>query len=144
MEMIETKMMKMAELKMDESITAASSGHGGIDFSVDVSYEMGRMNQKKKQQRSVMRGDLKSALVPDRPVAIYRAKSDEDESVKAYKKESKWKKLLKGVSIKPNTKGNTINKALRREVLAYTTDGIAQVCILTVSLSHFLYFLLMF
>ena len=118
MELIENKMMKMAQLKMDEQIA--------IDMALDVNYEMNQISIKKKQKRFVKRSDLKTALVPDRPVTIYRAKSDE-ENPNAYKAESKWKKLLKEVSIKPNTKGNTINKALRREVLAYTTDGIAQV-----------------
>ena len=62
-------------------------------------------------------------LVPDRPKNLYRSKTQEEREKGS---KGRWRRLMAGVSFAPSTKGNTINKALRREVLAYTTDGIAQ------------------
>ena len=113
-EIKENKMLMLAELKLDD-----------IDEDSDYDQQAKIRKEREKQKNISRSNDLKEVLIPDAPANLFRAKSDKNKG-KTNKSETKFQKLMKGVSIWPNTKSTTINKALRREVLAYTTDGIAQ------------------
>ena len=112
------KMMEIASLSMIQE-----------NVSIDEQIEMMRRqaNEKKKIRTTIKsRSDLKHALIPERPSNLYKdisyARSPADRDRRARSPtHRKLRALLKEMSIKPNTSGNTINKALRREVLAYTT-----------------------
>eukprot|EP01083_Nonionella_stella_P235143 827141_1 len=68
----------------------------------------------------------KNFIAPALPEHIAFVQSDHDATSTGDAQDSKCKTCCNRLSLKPTIGDKSINKALRREVLAYSTDGIAQ------------------